>query len=119
MLRDEHTLTSNRTQPSDLKGMYASSVEAHQPLPISFVIGSHPLDFLTATLRVPSQDELQLVARMRGEPLPVVKSLTNEIFVPADAEMVIEGYFDAEGWRVLDGPYGEWWGFYGPTHPDP
>jgi UbiD family decarboxylase len=39
--------------------------------------------------------------------------------VPADAEMTIEGYFDSEGWRILDGPYGEWWGFYGPTHPDP
>jgi UbiD family decarboxylase len=119
MLRDERTLTSNLTQPSDLREIYRGCVETHQPLPISFVIGTHPLDFMAATLRVPSEDELQLVARMRGAPLPVVKSLTNEILVPADAEMVIEGYFDAEGWRVLDGPYGEWWGFYGPTHPDP
>src|SRR5262249_28043908 len=70
-------------------------------------------------LRVKSDNELELLAAMRGAPLPVVKSITNDIMVPADAEMVIEGYFDAEGWQVLDGPYGEWWGFYGPTHPDP
>jgi UbiD family decarboxylase len=86
---------------------------------VSFVIGSHPLDFLAATLRLTSEDELGLVARMRGKPLPVVRGITNDILVPGDAELVIEGYFDAEGWRVLDGPYGEWWGFYGPTHPDP
>jgi UbiD family decarboxylase len=119
MLRDERTLTSNLTQPSDLRDIYKGCVETQQALPVSFVIGTHPLDFMAATLRVKSDDELQLVAAMRAEPLPVVKSLTNDLLVPADAEMVIEGYFDAEGWRVLDGPYGEWWGFYGPTHPDP
>jgi UbiD family decarboxylase len=119
MLRDERTLTSNLTQPSDLKETYRGCVQAGQPLPVSFVIGSHPLDFLAATLRLKSEDELGLVARMRGKPLPVVRGVTNDILVPADAEMVVEGFFDAEGWRVLDGPYGEWWGFYGPTHPDP
>src|ERR1051326_8701729 len=119
MLRDERTLTSNLTQPSDLKEVYRGCVEHHTPLPVSFVIGSHPLDFMAATLRVMSDDELQLVAALRGTSLPVVKSVTNDVLVPADAEMVIEGYFDAEGWRVMDGPYGEWWGFHGPTHPDP
>ena len=119
MLRDERTLTSNLTQQSDLRDIYRGCVEAHQPLPVSFVIGTHPLDFLAATLRVKTDDEVDLVARMRGAPLPLVKSITNDLMVPADAELVLEGYFDAEGWRVLDGPYGEWWGFYGPTHPDP
>lgn len=119
MLRDERTLTSNLTQPSDLREIYRRCVERKQPLPISFVIGAHPLDFMAATLRVKTDDELQLVAALRASPLPVVKSVTNDLLVPADAEMVLEGYFDAEGWRVLDGPYGEWWGFYGPTHPDP
>ena len=119
MLRDERTMTSNLTQPSDLKEIYRTCVETKQPLPISFVIGSHPLDFLAATLRANSGDEVQLIANLRGQPLPVVRSLTNDLLVPADAELVIEGYFDAEGWRVEDGPYGEWWGFYGPTHADP
>ncbi len=119
MLRDERTLTSNLTQQSDLRDIYKGCVESHQPLPVSFVIGTHPLDFLAATLRVTTDDEVDLVARMRAAPLPLVKSVTNDLMVPADAEMVLEGYFDAEGWRVLDGPYGEWWGFYGPTHPDP
>jgi UbiD family decarboxylase len=119
MLRDERTLTSNLTQQSDLKDIYRGCVDTHQPLPVSFVIGAHPLDFMAATLRVKSDDEVGLVAALRAAPLPLVRSVTNELMVPADAEMVVEGYFDADGWRVLDGPYGEWWGFYGPTHPDP
>ncbi len=119
MLRDQRTMTSNLTQQSDLREIYRACVDAKQPLPISFVIGSHPLDFLAATLRANSGDELQLLANLRAQPFPVVRSVTNDLLVPADAELVIEGYFDAEGWRVEDGPYGEWWGFYGPTHPDP
>jgi UbiD family decarboxylase len=119
MLRDERTLTSNLTQQSDLKEIYGGCVETGQRLPVNFVIGSHPLDFLAATLRAKSDDEVQLVAALRGQPLPVVRGVTTDLIVPADAEMTIEGYFDTEGWRVLDGPYGEWWGFYGPTHPDP
>ena len=119
MLRDECTMTSNLTQQSDLRDIYKNCVEDKQPLAISFVIGSHPLDFLAATLRMKTADEVALISALRAEPLPVVRSLTHDLMVPADAEMVIEGYFDAEGWRVLDGPYGEWWGFYGPMHPDP
>jgi len=118
MLRDERTLTSNLTQQSDLKEIYRGCVEARQVLPVSFVIGSHPLDFLAATLRVKVDDEVALVAALRAQPLPMVRGVTTDLMVPADAELVIEGFFDAEGWRVLDGPYGEWWGFYGPTHPD-
>ena len=48
---------------------------------------------VAATMRVPV-DELGLVASLRGAPLPVVKCVTNDIRVPADAEWVIEGYLD-------------------------
>jgi 2,5-furandicarboxylate decarboxylase 1 len=119
MLRDERSLTSNLTQESDLKRIYGGCVERKQPLPVNFAVGSHPLDFMAATLRVPSDDEFRLVGTLRGEAVPMVRGVTTGTPAPADAEMIIEGYFDAEGWRVLDGPYGEWWGFYGPTHPDP
>jgi UbiD family decarboxylase len=87
-------------------------------LPVNFVIGSHPIDFMAATLRLPG-DEFGLVATLRGEPVPMVRGLTNNVLVPADAEMVIEGYLDEKGYVELEGPYGEFWGFYGPVHIDP
>src|SRR5262245_40587284 len=119
MMRDERTLTSNLTWESDLKKMYRGCVERKQKLPINFVVGSHPIDFMAATSRVQTNDEFRLVGTLRGEPVPMVRGITTGLLAPADAEMIIEGYFDEAGWHVHDGPFGGWWGFYGPTHPDP
>ena len=57
------------------------------------MVGSHPIDHVAATMRIPA-DEPGLVASLRGAPLPVVKCVTNDLRVPADAEFVLEGYLD-------------------------
>src|SRR5712691_11429642 len=103
MFRDRRTMRANLSQPSDLKKSYIACVERRETLPASFAIGSHPLDYLAAGLRLPG-DEFGLVATLRGEPVPMVRGLTNGVLAPADAEMIIEGEFD---------------GFYGPVHMDP
>src|SRR5882724_6223010 len=118
MFRDRRTMRANLSQPSDLKNCYIGCVERGQTLPVSFAIGSHPLDYLAAGLRLPT-DEFALVATLRGEPVPMVRGLTNGVLAPADAEMIIEGYFDELGYREQEGPYGEFYGFYGPVHMDP
>ncbi|HWE74387.1 MAG TPA: UbiD family decarboxylase [Stellaceae bacterium] len=118
MLRSKNTMRTNLTAPSDLRACYKACVERKQQLPISFVIGSHPLDFLAASGRFPA-DEFAALGTLRGEAVPMVKSLTNDILVPADAELVIEGYLHEHGYTENEGPYGEFWGFYGPVHIDP
>jgi|EndMetStandDraft_8_1072994.scaffolds.fasta_scaffold85548_2 UbiD family decarboxylase len=118
MFRDRRTMRANLSQPSDLKNCYIGCVERGQTLPVSFAIGSHPLDYLAAGLRLPG-DEFGLVATLRGEPVPMVRGLSNGVLAPADAEMIIEGYFDELGYREQEGPYGEFYGFYGPVHMDP
>jgi UbiD family decarboxylase len=118
MLRDRNTMRSNLTAESDLKRIYRGCVERKEKLPVSFAVGSHPLDFIAAGMRIPN-DEFGLVATLRGEPVPMVRGVTNGVLAPADAELIIEGYFDELGWREKEGPYGEFWGFYGPVHPDP
>ncbi|HLI23286.1 MAG TPA: UbiD family decarboxylase, partial [Stellaceae bacterium] len=118
MLKSRTTLRSNLTQPSDLRRIYLASVERKEKLPVSFVIGAHPCDFLAATSKAPL-DEFELIARIRGETLPMVRGITNNVPVPADAELVIEGYFDEAGYSEIEGPYGELYGLYGPMHPDP
>jgi UbiD family decarboxylase len=118
MLRGRKHLRTNLTAPSDLKLTYRACVERGERLPISFAIGSHPTSYLAATLRRPG-DELNHVATLRGAPLPLVRGVTNGVPAPADAEMIIEGYLDELGYRELDGPYGEFWGFYGAAHIDP
>ena len=118
MLRSKNTMRSNLTANSDLKKIYKACVERKERLPLSFVIGSHPLDFMAATQRRPG-DENKLLGTLRGEPVPMVRGITNNILVPADAELVLEGYFDELGYREMEGPYGEMWGYYGPMHIDP
>ena len=118
MLRSKTTMRSNLTAPSDLRRIYVAAVARKQKLPVSFAIGSHPIDFCVAGVKVPG-DEFGLVATMRGEPFPMVRGVTNGILAPADAECILEGYFDEQGYREFDGPYGEFMGYYGPVHIDP
>ena len=117
-LRNRYETGTNVTAPSDLKRIYTASVARGEKLPITFTVGTHPLDFVAATMRHPG-DELSLVATMRGEPAAVVKSLTNDILVPADAEMTLEGYLDERGYVEPEGPFGEYMGYYGAIHMDP
>src|SRR5665213_1866302 len=96
-LRNRYETGTNVTAPSDLKRIYTACVARGEKLPVTFTVGAHPLDFVAATMRQPG-DELPLVATLRGEPAPMVKSLTNDILVPADAEIILEGYLDERGY---------------------
>lgn len=118
MLRGKNTMRANLTSDSDLKKTYLAAVKRGERLPVTFVVGSSPLDYLAATQRQPV-DEFDLIGAVRGEAVPLVCGVTNGVPVPADAEMTIEGYFDELGYRELEGPYGEFYGFYGGVHIDP
>jgi 3-polyprenyl-4-hydroxybenzoate decarboxylase len=68
---------------------------------------------------LPAVDELAVVGAVRGEPVPVVKCVTNDVYVPADAEYVIEGFLDPAGYVEPEGPYGEYVGYYGVVKRNP
>jgi 2,5-furandicarboxylate decarboxylase 1 len=118
MLRGRQEAGVDLVSPSDLKALYEASAAAGKALPVSFVVGSHPIDHFAATMRLPV-DEIGLIASFRDAPLPVVKCVTNDIRVPADAEYVLEGYFDARGHVEPEGPYGEFLGYYGALKRNP
>jgi 2,5-furandicarboxylate decarboxylase 1 len=118
MLRGPRECGVDLVSPSDLRAIYEAAVARGEPLPVSFVVGAHPIDHVAATMRLPV-DELGLVASLRDAPLPVVKCVTNDIRVPADAEFVLEGYFDPRGHVESEGPYGEFLGYYGAVKRNP
>ena len=118
MLRGRREAGVDLVAPSDLKAIYEAQARAGQRLPVSFVIGAHPVDYVAAMMRLPV-DEMGLLASLRDCALPVVKSVTNDILVPADAEMVLEGYFDERGHVEPEGPYGEFLGYYGALKRNP
>jgi UbiD family decarboxylase len=118
MLRGRRETGIDLVSPSDLRAIYEASAAGGKPLPVSFVVGAHPIDHVAAVMRLPI-DELGLVASLRDAPLPVVKCVTNDIRVPADAEWVLEGYLDARGHVEPEGPYGEFLGYYGAVKRNP
>jgi UbiD family decarboxylase len=118
MLRGRHIAGIDLVAPSDLRAIYLGHVQKGERLPIAFVIGAHPIDWVAATMRLP-QDEMGLLASLRGAPLGLVRCVTNELRVPADAEMVLEGYLDERGHVEAEGPYGEFLGYYGGVKRNP
>jgi 2,5-furandicarboxylate decarboxylase 1 len=118
MLRGRREAGIDLVSPSDLRAIYEASAAAGRPLPVSFVVGAHPIDNIAAVMRLPV-DELGLIASLRDAPLPVVKCISNDIRVPADAEWVLEGYLDPRGHVEPEGPYGEFLGYYGALKRNP
>src|SRR5262249_20318928 len=118
MLRGRREAGVDLNSPSDLRAIYEASAAASVPLPVSFVIGSHPIDHLAAVMRLPS-DDLALISALRDAPLAVVKGVTNDVRVPADAEWVLEGFIDPRGHVEAEGPYGEFLGYYGAVKRNP
>ena len=118
MLRGRREAGVDLNSPSDLRALYEAAVKQGRSLPVAFVVGSHPVDYVAAVMRLP-MDELGLVASLRGAPLPVVKCVSCDIRVPADAEWVLEGYLDERGHVEAEGPYGEFLGYYGAVKQNP
>jgi UbiD family decarboxylase len=71
------------------------------------------LDFLGAMAASERCDEFEVLGALRGAAVPIVRCKTIAAFVPADAEVVIEGHLDERGLVEPEGPYGEYIGYYG------
>ena len=119
MVRTPSSAGIDLNAPSDLRAMYAAATSRGETLPLAYAVGSHPLDFLGAMAATEPCDELAVLGAMRGAPVPVVKCKTIDAYVPADAEVVIEGYLDERGLVEPEGPYGEYIGYYGTMKRNP
>jgi 4-hydroxy-3-polyprenylbenzoate decarboxylase len=79
---------------------------------IAVAIGADPAAILGAILPLPpSIDEMLFAGFLRGKPIEMVKCETSEIDVPANAEIVLEGYLNLGELR-REGPFGDHTGFY-------
>ncbi len=118
MLRGRKEAGIDLVSPSDLRAHYLKQSALGERVPIALTLGSHPVDYIASSLRL-AVDEITLLGTLRGAPLAVVKCVTNDIRVPADAEIVIEGYLDERGHVEPEGPYGEFFGYYGVMKQNP
>lgn len=79
---------------------------------VCVVLGGDPVyNFAAISPLPPGIDEMLFAGFLRRERVQLVKAKTNDIMVPADAEIVIEGYVDPTE-RRLEGPFGDHTGYY-------
>ncbi|MDF2698821.1 MAG: 3-octaprenyl-4hydroxybenzoate decarboxylase [Haloplasmataceae bacterium] len=82
-------------------------------MPVSVVVGSDPATIYSATSPLPKMiDEMMLASFLRRRSLSIVKCITNDLYVPANAEFVFEGYIDINEDLRLEGPFGDHTGYY-------
>ena len=79
---------------------------------IAVAIGSDPATMYSAILPLPPDlDEMMIAGFLRGKPVEMVKCETIDLEVPANSEIVLEGYVELGELR-REGPFGDHTGFY-------
>jgi UbiD family decarboxylase len=82
------------------------------PMPVAVVCGGDPMTFLMASSEVPyGVSEYEVVGGVRGKPVEVINGPVTGLPIPANAEIVLEGFVEPGNERV-EGPFGEWTGYY-------
>jgi 4-hydroxy-3-polyprenylbenzoate decarboxylase len=88
-------------------------------LEVAVALGLDPVTAYTASAPLPKHvDELMLAGFLRGEAVELVQAKTVDLEVPANAEIVLEGYV-AKDELTEEGPFGDHTGYYTPPEPFP
>jgi 4-hydroxy-3-polyprenylbenzoate decarboxylase len=88
-------------------------------LEVAVALGLDPVTAYSASAPLPKHiDEFMLAGFLRGEPVELVRGRTVDLEVPANAEIVLEGYVERDDLTV-EGPFGDHTGYYTPPEPFP
>ena len=86
-----------------------------EKMPLAIVLGGDPALTFSAMFPLPGNlDEMTFAGFLRRKPVEMTACRTIPLNVPADAEVVIEGYIDPDE-SVLEGPFGNHTGSYSPA----
>ncbi len=103
------------------KMLMAAKKRGEKTAKVSIVLGQDPIVWMISGTRVAPRfsgkpvDELAVAGGFRGKAVEVVRSETNDLLVPAYAEMVIEGEVPLQEPGLPEGPFGEMFGYMGPA----
>lgn len=110
---DQTTTGMHWHKHKDGSEIYNGYKNKKQKMPVSVALGCDPAITYSSTAPLPKMiDEMMLAGFLRKSNVKLVKCITNDIYVPADAEIVLEGYVDPEENLVLEGPFGDHTGYY-------
>jgi 4-hydroxy-3-polyprenylbenzoate decarboxylase len=82
-------------------------------MPVAVALGGDPTCTYSASAPLPDNiDEYMLAGFLRKQKVELVKCITCDLEIPAEADFVIEGYVDPKEELILEGPFGDHTGFY-------
>lgn len=85
-------------------------------MPVAVALGCGPEITYAATAPLPpGLDEMLLAGFLRRRPVALTKCVASDLWVPRDAQFVLEGYVDTEEPPVWEGPFGDHTGYYSLT----
>ena len=91
---------------------YDDSVEKKERLQLAVALGAEPAAVYSGTAPLPQGiDEFLFAGFLRGGPVQLVKGKTVDVMVPANSEIVLEGYVEP-GEYATEGPFGDHTGYY-------
>lgn len=109
---DEKTTGMHWHLHKDGKEIYEKYRKLGKKMPVSVALGCDPATVYSATAPLPKMiDEMIFAGYLKKKPVELVKCVSNDIYVPAHAEFILEGYVDLEEKR-LEGPFGDHTGYY-------
>jgi 4-hydroxy-3-polyprenylbenzoate decarboxylase len=81
-------------------------------MPVAVALGADPATMYSAILPLPPDlDEMMMAGFLRGKPVEMVRCEMSDLEVPANSEIVLEGYVEI-GEQRTEGPFGDHTGFY-------
>jgi 4-hydroxy-3-polyprenylbenzoate decarboxylase len=94
---------------------YRKYKELGKKMPVAVAIGSDPAVIYSSTAPLPyGVDEMIFAGFLRRSPIEMVKCISCDMEVPANAEFILEGYVEPDELRD-EGPFGDHTGFYSPV----
>lgn len=115
-LHAKNKLGIHMSEASHINYIYGKYEAQGKDMPIAITIGHHPAFYLGCLSFVPvGVDEYGVAGALMGQPLELVKCQTCDLEVPAEAEIVLEGYVSATE-RQMEAPFGEFTTMYGGPH---
>jgi 4-hydroxy-3-polyprenylbenzoate decarboxylase len=98
---------------------HAQWVAERRPMPVAVAIGTDPALMLSAVLPLPeTMSELRFSGVLRGARTRLARAVSVPMLVPADAEIVLEGWVSPDE-TALEGPYNDHTGYYNSIEPFP
>jgi 4-hydroxy-3-polyprenylbenzoate decarboxylase len=80
---------------------------------VAIVLGGDPPSVYSASAPLPPNvDEYVFAGFLRRKPVSLTRAVTSDLDVPAESDLVIEGYIDPQEELVVEGPFGDHTGFY-------